>query len=218
MPHVMSPRLVRVAASVAAAAAFAAPVAAAAPPATLKSQTALGGWTVEAYPQQNVLPVWPDNPNDASIPIGVTPYDEIAPKLNALQAASRRVSARVAGKSWGGYDLYAVTVTAPETAAESAQQEAWKQLLEDDPVRARQDPELLARYKTPLFINGNIHGNEWEGTDAILRVVEEWATSTDPAVEQLLQRNRIVINVTSNPDGRVAGTRANGAGYDLNAT
>ena len=67
-----------------------------------------------------------------------------------------------------------------------------------------------------MFVNGNIHGNEKEGTDAILRVIEQWATSTDPAVEQLLQRNRIIFNVTSNPDGRVANTRANAAGYDLN--
>jgi hypothetical protein len=168
------------------------------------------------YPQQNVLPVWPDNPNDASIAIGVTPYDEIAPKLNALQAASNRVSARVAGRSSGGYDLYAVTLTAPETDAETAQQAAWSQLIEDDPVRAREDTALLAGYKTPIFINSNIHGNEWEGTDASLRVIDEFAKSTDPAIEQLLQRNRLVFNITSNPDGRVAGTRANSAGYDLN--
>ncbi len=134
-----------------------------------------------AYPQQNVLPVWPDNPADGSAAIGDIPYDEIAPKLNALQAASTRVSARVAGRSSGGRDLYAVVVTAPETAAEAAQQGAWRQLLEDDPVRARSDPELLANYKTPLFVNGNIHGNEKEGTDAIVRVIEQWATSTDPA-------------------------------------
>src|SRR6188508_3362409 len=95
---------------------------------------------VAAYPQQNVLPVWPDNPADGSAAIGDIPYDEIAPRLNAAQAASNRVSARVAGKSSSGYDLYAVTVTAPETAEQSAQQEAWKQLIEDDPVRARTDP------------------------------------------------------------------------------
>src|SRR5918997_793972 len=153
---------------------------------------------------------------DASIPIGVTPYDDIAPKLNALQRTSDRVSARVAGKSSGGYDLYAVTVTAPESRSETRRQESWKQLIEEDPVRARRDRRLLAEYKTPLFVNANIHGNEWEGTDAALRVIEELATSTDRAVERLLRRNRLVFNITSNPDGRVAGTRANAAGYDLN--
>ncbi|MGX7670994.1 M14 family zinc carboxypeptidase [Plantactinospora sp. DSM 117369] len=171
---------------------------------------------VRGYPRQNVLPVWPDNPNDASIPIGVTPYDEIAPKLNALQKASDRVSARVAGKSSGGHDLYAVTVTAPESRAEARQQEQWKRLIEEEPVRARSDRRLLRDYKTPLFVNANIHGNEWEGTDAALRVIEEYATSTDPAIVTLLKRNRLVFNVTSNPDGRIAGTRQNAAGYDLN--
>ena len=189
---------------------FATAVAAAAVLATPVAASAAG------YPQKNVLPVWPDNPNDASIPIGVTPYDEIAPKLNALQRAGNRVSARVAGRSSSGYDLYAVTLTAPESRAEAARQERWKQLIEEDPVRARRDRQLLADYKTPLFVNANIHGNEWEGTDAALRVIEELATSTEPAVERLLRRNRLVFNITSNPDGRVAGTRANAAGYDLN--
>ena len=106
----------RIAAAAAVTAALAVPVAASAadfaPPFSAATQLA----AVAAYPQQNVLPVWPDNPADASSAIGVIPYDEIAPKLNALQAASNRVSARVAGKSSSGYDLYAVTVTAPETA------------------------------------------------------------------------------------------------------
>jgi hypothetical protein len=171
---------------------------------------------IDGYPQRNTLPVWPDNPADASLPIGVIPYDDIAPKLNALQASGDRVSARVAGRSSGGYDLYVVTVTAPESRAEAQRQERWKRQIEDDPVRARADRSLLSSYKTPLFVNANIHGNEWEGTDAVLRVIEEYATSTDPAIETLLRRNRLVFNVTSNPDGRVAGTRANAAGYDLN--
>ncbi|MGW4466340.1 M14 family zinc carboxypeptidase [Micromonospora sp. NPDC004704] len=173
-------------------------------------------WGITGFPVQNVLPVWADNPNDASIPIGVTPYDEIAPKLNALQAASNRVSARVAGKSSGGYDLYAVTVTAPETQDEARRQENWRRLIENEPATAQHDRRLIEGYKTPLFVNANIHGNEWEGTDAALRVIEEFATSTDPQVAQLLKRNRLVFNVTSNPDGRVAGTRQNAAGYDLN--
>jgi hypothetical protein len=205
----MSSTLLRLATTVVAVAVLATLVAASA-------AVSAGDRPVAGYPQQHALPVWPDNPNDASIPIGVTPYDEIAPELNALQAESDRVSARVAGRSSNGYDLYAVTVTAPETPAETLRQERWKQLLEDDPTRARQDPELLSEYKTPLFVNANIHGNEWEGTDAALRVIEELATSTDPSVEGLLWRNRLVFNITSNPDGRVAGTRANGDGYDLN--
>ncbi|MFG2062364.1 M14 family zinc carboxypeptidase [Micromonospora sp. NPDC048871] len=194
--------------------AWAAPANASALPAVPPSSPSIH--QITGYPRQNVLPVWPANPADASIPIGVIPYHDIAPKLNALQAASNRVSARVAGTSSGGHDLYAVVVTAPETRQQARQQEEWKRLIEEDPVRARTDRKLLAGYKTPLFINANIHGNEWEGTDAALRVIEEYATSRDPEVVRLLERNRLIFNVTANPDGRIAGTRPNGNGYDLN--
>ena len=136
VPQVKFSRLVRVAASAAAVAVLAVPVAASAgtftPSASsfspLTAFAAAGVAERPAYPQQNVLPVWPDNPADGSAAIGDIPYDEIAPKLNALQAASTRISARVAGRSSGGRDLYAVVVTAPETAAEAAQQGAWRQL------------------------------------------------------------------------------------------
>ncbi len=218
MSRSTSRKLLGLASSVAVVAGLAVPVAAHAgfptPPINYTAKNALQ--VVAPYPQQNVLPVWPDNPADNSANVGDIPYDEIAPKLNALQAASNRVSARVAGKSAGGRDLYVVVLTAPETAAEAERQAAWRQLIEDDPIRARVDPDLLANYKTPMFINGNIHGDEKEGADAIVRFVEQYATSTDPAIEQLLQKNILIFNVTSNPDGRVANTRANGAGYDLN--
>ncbi|MEV6693571.1 M14 family zinc carboxypeptidase [Micromonospora sp. NPDC051196] len=194
--------------------AWAAPANASALPAVPPSSPSIH--QITGYPRQNVLPVWPTNPADASIPIGVIPYHEIAPKLNALQAASNRVSARVAGTSSSGHDLYAVVVTAPESRQQARQQEEWKRLIEEDPVRARTDRKLLAGYKTPLFVNANIHGNEWEGTDAALRVIEEYATSRDPEVVRLLERNRLIFNVTANPDGRIAGTRPNGNGYDLN--
>ncbi|PMR62413.1 peptidase [Verrucosispora sp. ts21] len=214
--HTMSVRLATAGLTLAllGTAAWVAPANASALPAVPPSSP--GIHQITGYPRQNVLPVWPANPADASIPIGVIPYHDIAPKLNALQAASNRVSARVAGTSSGGHDLYAVVVTAPETRQQARQQEEWKRLIEEDPVRARTDRKLLAGYKTPLFVNANIHGNEWEGTDAALRVIEEFATSGDPEVTRLLERNRLIFNVTANPDGRIAGTRANGNGYDLN--
>ncbi len=214
--HTMSVRLATAGLTLAllGTAAWVAPANASALPAVPPSSP--GIHQITGYPRQNVLPVWPANPADASIPIGVIPYHEIAPKLNALQAASNRVSARVAGTSSGGHDLYAVVVTAPESRQQARQLEEWKRLIEEDPVRARTDRKLLAGYKTPLFVNANIHGNEWEGTDAALRVIEEFATSRDPEVTRLLERNRLIFNVTANPDGRIAGTRANGNGYDLN--
>jgi hypothetical protein len=124
-----------------------------------------------------------------------------------LQAGSNRVSVEIAGQSGLGRDLYLVTLTAPESPAETRRQDAWRAQIENDPVRAARDPFLRHAYKAPVRINNNIHGNEWEGTDGALRVIERLATSNDPGTIDLLKRNRFYFNVTANPDGRVAGTR-----------
>ena len=42
------------------------------------------------------------------------------------------------------------------------------------------------------------------------------ATTRDPADLRLLRTSRIYVNITMNPDGRVAGTRANAAGFNMN--
>jgi hypothetical protein len=86
----------------------------------------------------------------------------------------------------------------------------------DNPAAAARDTGLRAAYKAPVWLNANIHGDEWEGTDAVLRPARQLATSTDPQSLDLLAHIRIIINVTANPDGRVAGKRENAAGFDLN--
>nr|WP_236778836.1 M14 family zinc carboxypeptidase [Agromyces seonyuensis] len=168
------------------------------------------------YPTQPVLEVVPDLPTDASIARGVMPYDEIAPFLNGVMASSNRVSAQVVGKSALGRDIYMVTVTAPETAAEVAQQAVWRDTIKHDPAAASADSALQAGYKVPIWYNGNIHGNEWEGTDATLNYIEDLATSDDPAVLDLISKNRLYFTVTNNPDGRALGQRATANGYDPN--
>ncbi|WP_045744202.1 M14 family zinc carboxypeptidase [Actinoplanes rectilineatus] len=168
------------------------------------------------YPRRVTLPLPPEDLSDKSLKLGLFAYHQIAPKLNALQQISDRVSAEVIGKSAGGRDLYLVTVTAPETAAQAARQDRWRALIENDPAAARRDRDLSRDYKTPIWINANIHGNEWEGTDGALRVIERLATAGDAATGEFLRRSRVHVTVTNNPDGRVAGTRANGAGFDIN--
>ncbi|MFI1395307.1 M14 family zinc carboxypeptidase [Streptomyces sp. NPDC020681] len=168
------------------------------------------------YPRRTVLDVPPVNPADKSIKLGLAPYHALAPKLNALQQLGNRVSVEVAGRSAGGHELYLVTVTAPESAKQSREQERMRELIENAPAQAARDKHIKAAYKTPVFINNNIHGNEWEGTDAALKLIEELAKAKDAKTAGLLAKNRIHLNVTANPDGRIAGTRANANGFDLN--
>lgn len=172
--------------------------------------------TRQGYPRQTQLRGYPEDPSDKSIKLGLTPYHAIAPRLNELQAISDRVSVEVVGQTGLGRDLYQVTLTAPERAAQSRQQDVWRELIENDPVRAARDERLERDYKAPVWINNNIHGNEWEGTDAALRQIEYLATTRDRAARRLLEHSRIYVNLTANPDGRVAGTRANVNGFDLN--
>ncbi|PPI07514.1 peptidase M14, partial [Rathayibacter sp. AY1D2] len=169
-----------------------------------------------SYPQQTPLTEVPVDPTDASLLRGVTPYDAIAPQLNALAARSDRVSTQVVGKSGLGREIYLVTVTAPETEAETAQQAEWRDRLKYEPAAAAADAELMDGYKVPVWFNGNIHGNEWEGSDAILEYIEGVATAEDAETEALLEGNRLYFTVTNNPDGRALGQRAVAAGYDPN--
>ncbi|MFD4977574.1 M14 family zinc carboxypeptidase [Streptomyces sp. NPDC058424] len=168
------------------------------------------------YPRRTVLVPPPVNPADKSVKLGLTPYHAIAPKLNELQKLSDRVSVEVAGRSAGGHELYLVTVTAPETAAQARDQERMRERIEHSPTAAAKDQKIKSAYKAPLFINNNIHGNEWEGTDAALKLIERLATADDARTTELLSKSRIHLNVTANPDGRIAGTRANANGFDLN--
>lgn len=176
----------------------------------------LGGDSGRGYPRERKLDVPPVDPADKSIKLGLTPYHGIAPKLNALQRVGDRVSVEIAGRSAGGHQLYLVTVTAPESARETARQTRMRERIENDPAGAAKDRAIKSSYKTPVFINNNIHGNEWEGTDAALKLIEKLAKAEDKGSRELLSRNRLYFNITTNPDGRIAGTRANANGFDLN--
>ncbi|WP_399925036.1 M14 family zinc carboxypeptidase [Streptomyces kanamyceticus] len=176
----------------------------------------LAGDRGRGYPRERKLPLPPENPADKSIKLGLTPYHGIAPKLNELQRLGDRVSVEIAGRSAGGHPLYLVTVTAPESARETARQERMRERIENHPASAAKDKAIKSSYKTPVFINNNIHGNEWEGTDAALKLIEKLAKAKDKKSRSLLARNRLYFSVTTNPDGRIAGTRANANGFDLN--
>lgn len=175
-----------------------------------------GRGTERGYPREQRLTPPPADPDDKSMKLGLAPYHSIAPKLNDIQGIGDRVSVEIAGRSAGGHQLYLVTVTAPESAKEAARQERMRELIENAPGTAAKDPAVKSSYKTPVFVNNNIHGNEWEGTDAALKLVEKLAKAKDGRTRDLLAHNRLYFNITANPDGRIAGTRANANGFDLN--
>lgn len=183
------------------------------------AETAVAGDPIEmpsAYPYQPKLKLYRDNADDAAHSANLIGHPEIAPKLMDLMAKSDRVSVQVVGQSTEGRDLYLVTLTEPETAAETAQQSAWKAEIKGDPAAAAADAALLNGYKTPVWISNNIHGNEWEGTDAAIKYIEYLATAPITEVGSILANNRIYFSPSLNPDGRTNATRATALGLDPN--
>ena len=85
------------------------------------------------------------------------------------------------GQSSGGRHLFGVVVNALETDEQQRDYERWTQLrsiMLTDPARGQ---ALLDQWgdgvKIPIFIEANIHGNEEEGTDAMMQVIRDLVTT-----------------------------------------
>lgn len=152
------------------------------------------------------------------------PYYAIKCTLDSIQAQSNgRMSVEQIGVSALGRPLYLVTINALDTKQQRVDYKHWRKvrrLALTDPTKAQR---RLSHYgndvKVPIFIQAAIHGNEYESVDAAMRVIERMAETphgTDPEVDAVLDHVILLINIDQNPDGRVAGTRANGNGFDLN--
>ena len=63
------------------------------------------------------------------------------------------------------------------------------------------------KIKVPIYVQAGIHGNESEGIDASLQIIERLATTpygTDPEVDTILDNAVVLFNVIQNPDGHIA--------------
>ncbi len=135
------------------------------------------------------------------------------------------MSLEVIGKSALGRDLFLVTVNALDTAQQRQDFHNWQQVRNvalTDPGRGQQ---LLQSYgdrvKVPVFVQGAIHGNEYEGVEAIFETLHTLATTpygSDPEVDAVLDHAVVLFNVIQNPDGRVAGSRPTATASTSTAT
>jgi Zinc carboxypeptidase len=152
------------------------------------------------------------------------PYYAIGCTLDDIAARSGgRMTVEVIGQSALGRDMYLVTINELKTSDQRRDFANWRVLRAlslSQPAKAQQ---LLGRFgddvKVPLYIQGGIHGNEYEGVDANMLTIERLATTpygTDPEVDRILDHSVVLFNVIQNPDGRINGLRQNGNGFDLN--
>ncbi len=160
------------------------------------------------------------------------PYCEVAPMLREFEVTSERVKVEVMGESTEGRDLFLVTVADPDTLEDLESQQAFRELMVDDPNEALEmlddsddewddddeddDDWDVDDVKLPFYLHASIHGDEYPGVDASLELIETLAYSEDDEVLELLDNMILLVNVVANPDGRVHGIRYNGNGFDLN--
>jgi Zinc carboxypeptidase len=177
-------------------------------------------------PEPDAAEALPDE-TEPEDPAGIfphIPYYAIGCTLRGIEDDSRgRMDVDVIGKSALGRPMYGVVINQLRTKRQRRDFSNWldlRRLALTDPRAAQR---LLDRYdddvKVPIFIQGGIHGDEYEGVDAAIEIIEKYATTphgTDPVVDEILDHAVLIFNPIQNPDGRVAGTRQNGNGFDLN--
>jgi hypothetical protein len=143
-------------------------------------------------------------------------YSEIAPRLRQLMLDSNRVHVEVIGQSAGGRDMFLVTVSDPQTLGRLGPYKAISQTMLKDPALAQEMIDQFGDFKVPFFVNASIHGTEYAGVDAAMRLIETLVYEDTPEVQAILENVILLVNIVQNPDGRVMGTRSNANGFDLN--
>jgi hypothetical protein len=177
-------------------------------------------------PEPDAAENLPDG-TDPADPVGSfphIPYYAIGCTLADIESRSDgRMSYEVIGKSALGRDLYGVVINELETWRQRRDYRNWqgvRSIALRDPAKAKRlVGEFDDEIKIPVWVQAGIHGNEYEGVDASMDQIEKLATTPygeDPEIDALLDHSIIVFNPVQNPDGRIAGTRANGNGFDLN--
>lgn len=112
--------------------------------------------------------------------------------LHRVDALSDRVSISVAGRTLQGRRLDLVQIAAgPRT------------------------PEQVASGSSVLIVCSQ-HGDEPAGREACLQLIRDLALDQSPATRRLLANSTVLVMPTANPDGRVADTRGNSEGVDIN--
>jgi hypothetical protein len=164
------------------------------------------------------LPWWETVPEDEvpSPQYDSILYSEIAPRLRQIMLESNRVHVEVIGQSAGGRNMFLVTLSDPQTLGRLGPYKAISRTMLQDPVLAQEMIEQFGDFKVPFFVNASIHGTEYAGVDAAMRLIETLAYQDTPEVQSILENVILLVNVVQNPDGRLMGTRSNSNGFDLN--
>ncbi|MBX0315392.1 M14 family zinc carboxypeptidase [Planococcus glaciei] len=143
-------------------------------------------------------------------------FSKVGAELERIAKSSNRVKVEVGGTSADGHPLYVVTIADPKSGGKFGQNKALRNQMFKNPGKAQDWVKKNPDFKVPIMINGSIHGTEFVGSDAVIQLIERFATQNDSQTKKILGSNILIFNVVANPDGRVDATRFNSEGIDLN--
>lgn len=122
--------------------------------------------------------------------------------LEALAAASPRVTMERYGQSHQRRDLAIVTITSPENHARLDAILADNRKLADKATTEAEANAIIERNPAIAWFSFNVHGNEASCTDAAVKLAYSLAAAKNPEVEAALRNVVLVIDPLLNPDGR----------------
>jgi hypothetical protein len=138
-------------------------------------------------------------------PLGAhfTPHHRLVDYLNAVAAASDRVTIRKYGETYEGRPLLLLTISDPDHLARAAElQKAYARLADPRKTSEAEARGLSRDLPVAVWLSFNIHGDEASGSEAAMAVVYRLAADRDPAVQKLLEETVVLVDPCLNPDGR----------------
>ncbi|HEX2165369.1 MAG TPA: M14 family zinc carboxypeptidase, partial [Thermoanaerobaculia bacterium] len=123
--------------------------------------------------------------------------------LAALDAASPKVSVEEYGESWLGRPLMLAAVSSPENIARLDEIRRERAALADPSRLSAAEREALAeRLPAVVWLAYGVHGDEASSPEAAMAAAYVLAAARDGAVAGALDRVVVLIDPSSNPDGR----------------
>ncbi|MFC1500090.1 M14 family zinc carboxypeptidase [Candidatus Zixiibacteriota bacterium] len=157
---------------------------------------------------------YPDGTYNASIP---TPWDflgyqigddytwhhDLLAYMEAVAAASDRVTIGSYGQTYEGRDLILMTISSPGNLARAEEIRGNMAALADP--RGAQNSQLqsiIENSPAVAWLTYNVHGSESAGTEAAILTVYQLAAGTDQVTRNILDELVVIIAPLHNPDGR----------------
>lgn len=124
-------------------------------------------------------------------------HDKLVYYMQAVAAASDRITIENRGTTFEGRPLLLLTITSPENHSKI------DQIRKDHLTLVEENSKSLDTEKMPLVVyqGYSIHGNESSGSNAALVVAYYLAAAQGTKIDQLLKNTVILFDPSFNPDG-----------------